>query len=181
MGVSHGSSRITDLRFRVFDRALHPDWFAVREHRRVTQAHWEADVRVIEGGHSVVFRAGPVRLTEVVAGPETALPAPGLVYHSPLRQDRSASLDPGGGVNYQTCFQVERVDPEVFAHLTDEMTLDAARGRLFHRFAPADRLAAPPVSHVRYEANARGLTVHTFHSFPGERAIVRSQSLFERR
>jgi hypothetical protein len=181
MGVSFGRSRVADLAFQVFTRAIHPDWFAVRQHRRVGQDGWEADIRIIEGGHAIIFRAGPVRLTEVLAGPETLLPEPGLLFHSPIRRERSTTLRPGGELDYQTCFDVERVDPEVFAHLSDEMTLDASRGRLFHHFAPANRMAPAPISHIHVEARVRGLSVHAFHTFPDERAIVRTQSLFEPR
>ena len=63
MGVSHGRSRVADLMFQVFSRSVHPDWFAVRAHRRLTLEGWEADLRIIEGGHAVVFRSGRVRLT----------------------------------------------------------------------------------------------------------------------
>lgn len=181
MGVSHSRSRVADLAFQVFSRSVHPDWFAVREHTRVKQEGWEADLRVIEGGHAVIFRSGGIRLSEVLAGPETLLPEPGLLFHSPIRHERTTTLRPNACVEYQTCFEVERVDPEVFAHLTDEMTLDASRGHLFHRFDPVNRMAPAPITHLRYEARVRGLTVHAFHSFPDEHAIVRTQSLFEPR
>jgi hypothetical protein len=181
MGVSFGRSRVAELSFQVFGRSVHPDWFAVRRHCRVGQGRWEADIRIIEGGHAVVFRSGLLRLTEVLSGPETMLPEPGLLYHSPLKHERTASLKPGPGVEYQACFEVERVDREVFAHLSDEMTLDASVGRLFHRFAPVNRMAPAPITHIRFEARVKGLTVHAFHSFPDERAIVRTQSLFEPR
>ena len=181
MGVSYRRSRVADLAFQVLGRLVHPDWFAVRAHRRVAQGNWEADLRIIEGGHAIVFRCGSVRLTEVLAGPETLLPEPGLLFHAPLGHERTTTLHPGTGVEYQACFAVERVDPEVFAHLTDEMTLDASPGRLFHRFAPVDRMAPAPLTHLRFEPSVRGLSVHAFHTFPGEHAIVRTQSLFERR
>jgi hypothetical protein len=181
MGVSFGRSRVADLTFQVFARAIHPDWFAARNHRRVTQDGWEADVRIIEEGHAITFRSGTVRLTEVLAGPETHLPEPGLLFHSPVRHERSMTLEPSGLMVYQTCFEVERVDHEVFAHLCDEMTLDASRGRLFHRFAPVNRMAPAPITHLHIESRVKGLTVHTFHTFPEERAIVRTQSLFELR
>jgi hypothetical protein len=181
MGVSHGRSRIADLAFRVFSRPIHPDWLAVREHHRVGVERWEADLRIVEGGHAVVFRAGPVCLTEILTGPETPLPEPGLIFHSSIRHERTATLRPNPTFEYQTCFEVERVDPEVFSHLSEEMALDASRGRLFHRFRPVNRMAPAPISHLRFEARVGGLTVHTFHSFPDERAIVRTQSLFEPR
>ena len=181
MGVSFGRSRVADLTFQVFSRAVHPDWFAVRQHRRVGQDGWEADIRIIEGGHAIIFRAGAVRLTEILTGPETLLPEPGLLFHSPIRRERSTTLRPSEALDYQTCFEVERVDPEVFAHLSDEMVLNTSRCRLFHRFAPANRMAPAPISHIHFEARISGLSVHAFHSFPDERAIVRIQSLFEPR
>lgn len=181
MGVSFGRSRVADLTFQVFARTFHPEWFLSRCHRRITQNGWEADVRIVEGGHSVIFRAGGVRLSEVLSGPETLLPEPGLLFHSPLRHERTATLRPRGEMDYQTCFEVERVDPQVFARLCDEMTLDASRGRLFHQFAPSNRMAPAPLSHIHVEPRVKGLIVHAFHSFPDEWAIVRTQSLFEPR
>ena len=181
MGVSFGKSRIADQTFQVFARAIHPDWFAARQHRRVSQEGWEADIRIIEGGHAIIFRSGAIRLTEILAGPETHLPEPGLLFHSSIRRERTMSLRPGDALDYQTCFDVERVDPEVFAHLSDEMVLDGRRGRLFHSFASPNRMAAAPISHIYIEARVKGLTIHAFHSFPDERAIIRTQSLFEPR
>lgn len=179
MSSSLGPSRVADLTFQVFGRSIHPDWFAVRAHRRVAVDGWQADLRIIAGGHAVVWRSGPSRLTEVLAGPLTPLPEPGVLFQSPIRHERMATLRPGVGIEYQASLEVERVDPEVFDHLCDEMTLDARRDRLFYRFADANRMARPAITHLAYESRARGLLVHAFHSFPAEHAIVRTQSLFE--
>ena len=179
MGVRHDRARITDLTLQVFSRAVHPEWFAVRAHVRVIQEGWEADVRIIEGGHAIVFRSGRVRLAEVLSGTAGALPDAGLLFHSRIRHERVARLHPNPSIEYQAAFEVERVDREVFTHLTEEMALDASRGRLFHRFAAANRLAPAPISHLRFEARKHSLSVYSFHSFPEENAIVRTQSLIE--
>lgn len=179
MGVSSGRTRLVDLAFRVYGRAMHPEWFAVRAHRRCAQAGWDVDVRIIEGGHAISWSCGAVRLVEVLAGPETPLPEAGLMFQAPVRSERSASLRPSDLIEYQTCFSAERIDAEVFNHLSDELALDASRHDLFHRFAPANRLAPAPLSRVHVEPRSRGLSVQTFHTFPDERAIVRTQSLFE--
>src|SRR4051812_35226095 len=179
MGVSSGRSRVADLAFSVFGRSIHPDWFAVRGHRRIARTGWEADVRVIQGGHAITWASGGVRLSEVLAGPETVLPEPGLLFHSHVKHERSTRLTPDRRVEYQTCFEAERLDAEVFAHLSEELTLDAASGDLFHRFAPTNRLAPAPISRLHVESRHRGLSIQAFHTFPEERAIVRVQSLFE--
>jgi hypothetical protein len=179
MGVRSGGLRVADLTFQVFNRALHPDWFAVRAFRRIARGNWEADVRIVAGGHVVIFRSGLVRLAEVLGGSETPLPESGVLFQSSIGHERSTTLRPGGPLEYQTCFEVERVDPQIFAHLSEEMTLDATPDRLYHRFRPANRMAPAPISHIRIDPRAQGLSIHSFHTFPDELAIVRTQSLFE--
>jgi hypothetical protein len=179
MGVGFGRSSVADLAFQVFNRSLHPEWFTTREFRRVEQKRWAADVRIIEGGHSAVFSAGTVRLTEVLCGPETVLPEPGRLFHSHLRRERSTILRPDGTIEYQSCLEVEKVDIEIFRHLCEEMSLNASRDLIFHRFPASNRLAPPPISHIQISARASDLSIQSFHSFPDECAIVRTQSLFE--
>jgi hypothetical protein len=179
MGVGFGRSRVADLAFQVFNRPLHPEWFRTREFRRVEQKRWTSDVRIVDGGHTVVFLSGSVRLTEVLCGPETVLPEIGRLFHSQLRRERSTILRPDGTIEYQSCLEVERIDAEIFRHLCEEMALNASGNPLLHRFPSANRLAPPPISHVQISARASDVSIQSFHSFPDECAIVRTQSLFE--
>ena len=179
MALNSSRPRAPLQTIRVFNRMIHPDWFAVKAHRRLVQDGWEADVRVIDGGHAIHWRFDSIRLTEVVAEPVVVLPEPGLLFHSGLRHERSTTLRPGVGVEYQSTFEVERCDAEVFDHLCTEATLDSTREGLFHSFATTNRLDPPAVSLIRFESRVRGLSIHTFHSIPAERAIVRTHSLFE--
>lgn len=179
MSVRSGRARLAELAFQVVQKPIHPEWFTVRAHRRFAKGEWEADVRIIDGGHAVIFRSGSLRLTEVLAAPGALPTSSGLLFQSPIRRERSTAMRPADLMDYQVCFEVERVDPEIFRHLCEEMTVDAARDRIFHRFEPSNRLAPSPLSHVRVDPLARGLSIQTFHSFPDELAIVRSQSLYE--
>ncbi len=179
MGVSSGRSRVAELAFRVFARPIHPEWFAVHAHRRVACGDWLADVRLVEGGHVVHWQLGGLRLTETLVGPETPLPEPGLLFHSAVRHDRSAELRPAGLAEYQTCFDVEHLDPEVFRHLSDELAHGGDKRDLAVAYAPANRLGPSPLSRLHIEPRVRGLSIQVFHTFPDERAIVRTQSLFE--
>ncbi len=179
MGVGSGRSRVAELSFQVFNRGLHPDWLTTREFRRVESSGWKADVRIIDGGHAVIFQSGLIRLTEILAGPETALPEPGVLFRAHLGHEKSAILRPGGDVEYQSCLEVEHVDLHVFRHLCEEMTRDPRHDRLFHHFRSPNRLAPAPISSVAISSRARDLSINSFHTFPNECAIVRTQSLFE--
>ena len=127
----------------------------------------------------MIFGSGQVRLTEILAGPETTLPEPGLLFHSAIRSERSTTLSPGGVVEYQTCFEVERVEPEVFRHLCEEMIADSTPHSMIFRFGSSNRLSPQPLSHVHMDVRVKGLSIQSFHTFPDESAIVRSQSLYE--
>jgi hypothetical protein len=181
MGVGSGRTRVADLSFGLYGRSLHPDWFRVRAHQRYAQAGWEADVRIVEGGHLLQWACGPVRLAEVLAGPlEEPLPEEGRLFQSAVKQERSTSRKLSPTITYHGCFAVERVSPGIFAHLDAELNLEAhARRGLFHRGRGGHRFEAAPLSRLTVEAHPRRLSVHAFHTFPAERAIVRTQSLFE--
>ena len=179
MGVSRKSRCVSDLQLRVLATAVHPDWFTVREHRRLVRTNWEADLRIIEGGHAVTWRFGGLRLTEMVCGSEAELPAAASLISAPFRRDKSATLRPGPNMEYQVNLGVERLTPELFGHLCDEFRIDATRGGLFYRQDASNRLAHAPLSFVRFDFVARGLSIQAFHTFPGECAIARTQSLFE--
>jgi hypothetical protein len=179
MGVGSDRTKVGELGFQVFGRTLHPEWFGARVFRRFAQGAWEADIRIIDGGHVILWGCGSSRLAEVLSGPEIALPESGLMFRSTLRAERSTSLR-RGDTAYQTCFAAERLSPEVFAHLSHELTLLPGRsGILIHQHARANRFAPAPLSRLEVETYARGLSVHAYHTFPDDRAIVRTQSLFE--
>lgn len=179
MEVGPGGVRVSDRVFRIFGKAIHPEWFSVRAHERYALGPWEADVRIVQGGHVVVFRAGSTVVTEILGARESPLPVGGLLLDSPVEGEHTESIRAGRDVAYQSCHEVERVDPEVFRHLCDEARLDATPGRLFHAFVPAHRFAPRPISLVRVDRLARGISIQAFHSFPDELAVLRSQSLFE--
>jgi Protein of unknown function DUF2617 len=179
MGVSFGRSSVTDLAFRVYNRPLHPEWYSTCAFRRVEFRGWRADVRIIEGGHAAIFRSGSICLCEVLCGPETGLPETGLVFHSQLKHEHSAALAPGGSVEYHMCFEVEQVDPEVFRNLCEEAARDSVPEGLFHSFRATNRLSPPPISQIHIDSTSRSLSIQVFHSFPEERAIVRTQSRYD--
>ena len=179
MGAGTRGIRVADRTLRVFERALHPEWFSVRAHERFSLGHWEADVRIVEGGHVIVFGGGETRVAEVFGGPETVLPPQGMLLNAPVRRERSVVLHPGGRIVYQACLEVERVDPEVFRHLCEEMIFDARGGRLFHAFPSANRMRPGALSHIRVDRLAAGASIQTFHSFPEDLAVFRSQTLIE--
>jgi hypothetical protein len=181
MSIGSGTTRVSDLKFQVFDRALHPEWFAVRAHRRFSGGGCSADVHLVEGGHVLIVAFGETRLTQVLSGPGAQLPEAGLLLRTSVRHERSALLRPSPRVEYQVCVEAERAEPEVFAHLCAELSLDAGRVGLFRRAATANRLAPVPLTHVVVAPGPRRLAFQATHTFPEDHTIVRVLAQLEPR
>ena len=78
-------------------------------------------------------------------------------------------------------FQVEVLAPEIFVHVHDEILNDGSKRGLLHNFPSHHRLAIAPLGYVSAEARPGCLFLSSFHTFPNEHTVVKTQSLIERR
>jgi hypothetical protein len=170
---------IETLVFRLYDRPLHPELFDTLAFRRVRNRDFTLSVRITPTGHVVEWRGERGTLTEVTCASEDPLPEQG--QHLQLRFDgeRRGRWEPGHGLHYQVGLQTEVLPPEVFLHVHDELANDGAkRGLLFH-FRPSFRLGLSPLGFVAAEQLPTGLSISSFHTFPEEFAVLKTQSLIE--
>jgi hypothetical protein len=115
----------------------------------------------------------------VTAAGDQELPIKRRLLGHRLRGEQNHRLACAHGINYQMSSQVEVLSPEIFLHVHDEILADK-RG-LLHNFQPHHRLAVAPLGFVAVEARADCLFITTFHTFPDENTVVKSQSLIERK
>ena len=141
---------------------------------------WGADLRIIEGGHAVLFRSGPVCLAEILSGPETVLPEPGLALPLPP-PPRTIHPPPARGPDRVSELRGCRAGRP--RDLPPPLRGDDPRRR---RARPSSIASDPPTAwprrrsaHLHIDVRASGLAIQSFHTFPDECAIVRTQSLFE--
>jgi hypothetical protein len=168
-----------DLAFRLYERAIHPELFEVFASIRVTGRNWVADVRISNAGHVVEFRDAVQTVTEVTGPAELVLPDRGLCVGHRLGGSKDWSFKLARGLNVHFSAHVEAVDVEVFRNLDQELTLDAGDATLAFRFPGGHRLQPGPLSVVQIETLTRGVMIHAFHTFPGNCAVLRTQSLYE--
>ena len=103
-----------------------------------------------------------------------------MIEHQ-LRGERCDMLGELPGLNYQVSFQVELLPPDPFLTVHHEILADGGKRGLLHAFAPNRRLALSPLGAIYVEAWDGCLSLATFHTFPDECAVVKTQSLIERR
>ncbi|MFN5900253.1 MAG: hypothetical protein ACK48Y_22180, partial [Planctomyces sp.] len=76
-------------------------------------------------------------------------------------------------------YQLETTDPEIYLQVHREMETDARKASLAIAL-PGSSAASPScLSYLCSDLLRNGLVVHSFHTFPGNGAILRIQSLFE--
>ena len=171
--------RASELVFQLYGRVLHPELFEICATRLIDRGGYSASIAITGFGHVVSWQREGLTLTEVATAAGEPLPLKRRLLSHRIGGERSDRLECRGGSRYQTCFQLERVDAEVFWALQQDLAASAAKRGLLHRFESPGRLTLGALSWIDVETRPRSLLVQAFHTFPDDLAIVKSQSLFE--
>jgi hypothetical protein len=169
---------VAELELRLYDRPLHPELFEALAWRAVSHDGGRLAVRLTPTGHALSWSRGGAHLEEVITAAGTELPGAGLRFAT--RFDRAHGRRAAvGDARYQVAAQVEVLEPEQFAHAHAELMADGERkGLVFH--GPAhNRIGLSPLGAVIVTALPRALSVHAFHTFPDECAVVKTQTLID--
>jgi Protein of unknown function DUF2617 len=177
--VSSVRAKIPDLVFQVYGRPLHPELFEVTQTRTVQRGPYEARIDITSCGHVVTWKYEGITLTEVATSASHPLPQRRRLLSYKLKGERSDQVQCRGGAIYQVNFQLEPVDPEVFWGFQTELANDGDREGMLHLFTPTGRMALGGLSLIKLETRPRKMLVQTFHTFPDDFAVVKSQSIFE--
>jgi hypothetical protein len=179
MRVDAARPDVASLMFRLFCRSVHPELLEVYARAAVRHELYAAELAICDAGHLISFHHNGQTVCEVTCTADRPLPHNRQVIGRRLRGHRNESVEHDCGILYHVSFQVEQLDAEVFQHCHEEMQGDSARARLSHCFSPTSRLSPAPLSYIHTEERPHSLLVHTFHTFPDNRAVVKTQSLFE--
>ena len=171
--------KVGELVFQLYGRSLHPELFEIRSTRTIDRGGYLATISITTAGHVVSWRKDGLTLTEVATSLAQPLPQKRRLLSHRIAGERSDRMECRGGAAYQTCFQLETAEQEVFWSFQGELAAEGAKRGLLHRFESAGRLALGALSWINVETRPRSLLVQAYHTFPDDLAIVKSQSLFE--
>ena len=96
-----------------------------------------------------------------------------------MKGQRTERMQCRGGIRYEVSIQLETVDPQVFWNFQLELAEGGKQQGLFHTFHSQSRIALGAVSSLHVETRSRSMLVQSFHTFPEDYAIVKSQSIFQ--
>lgn len=172
--------RVADLVFQVYGRPLHPELFDILAVRHIKRPDCALSVSITRTGHVITWQRDGLFLTEIADADQSLSEVRRLLCHR-LRGERGGAVSLSDGFTYQMTFQVETLAPEIFLHVHEEILADGSRRGLLHNFQPNHRLAVSPLGYVAAETRPGSLFLSTFHTFPEENTVIKTQSLIERK
>lgn len=163
----------------MFDRPVHPELIESLATQSFERDGYKLRLHLTAAGHLLEWRWNDLTLVEVLTEQSHPLPEGRQMFAHRVGGERNECFWPRECVSYHTCFQAEKLPPEVFYHFHDELRSDGEKDGVLHVLAPQDRLGLSPISFVDLQARAGSLIVHVYHTFPDEYTVVKSQTLIE--
>ena len=171
--------RLDHLRFLLYDRPLHPEFFDIYQELNIVKNAYEAQIWITGCSHVVGFYRGKQCLLEVTADSESELPLSGQLLKIPFRGEKDHECKRAEGINYMMNFQVETMSPEVYKKTHHDLAKQEHSRGMFLPFPMWMANSLTPFTYIDYNPKPNELQVYTFHAFPAELTIVKTQSIFE--
>jgi hypothetical protein len=171
--------KVSTLRFYLYDRPLHPELFDIYYDHQVTMERYEAQLWVTGCTHVIAFHSDGQSLVEVTADADCELPRHGIQLELPFRGEKAHETLKQWPIHYMMNFQVESMSPMAYSRTHHELARLGARRGLFVPFPTWRSRSLTPFTFIDYEVRPDQLHVFTFHAFPDDLTMVRTQSIFE--
>ena len=171
---------VSSLRFFLFDRPLHPELFRVYHDHHITTGAYEARIWVTGCSHVISFHREEAVLTQVIAEADSLLPNKGRLLELPLRGERDHHHNHTEQINYMMNFQLESMSRNVYSKTHHDLANQGVHSGIFvplSDWRTQDNLT--PFTFIDFQAKPKELHLFTYHAFPEELKMVRTQSIFE--
>ncbi len=184
MAVQVARPDVSDMMFLVFDRSVHPELFSTVKSQIVDHAEFAARASISTTGHVIELHIGGFVITEIATTRQQPLPHHKRACSRRLVGQRDQTIEFDCGIRYHGCYQLEKLEPEIFINVHEELLLDTRKAAIGHEFEAPTRFSPAPLSGMQIDImparnGPSGLLVHTYHTFPENCAVVKTHSLFE--
>ncbi len=177
MDLTYVGQNTSGLRFAVYSRALARDRFRVFEERVVDRETYAADLWIIGASHVLRLRMPDHSLTEVLACGESALPPDGRLHTIEDLDAGHCEVHIPSALSYKTEVTTTRCAEDEYLAEHARLSSGDHANRLVYAFPAGDGLVAPPLTVLDVlHADDNLLEIRTVHSYPQDRAIVRTHS-----
>ncbi|MBU0640504.1 MAG: DUF2617 family protein [Planctomycetes bacterium] len=179
MELTSPTQQAVDLHLFLYDRALHPELFRHFAAYRIEQARYHADIWIVGLAHVITVSAGRKTLTEVMSSESDLLPTRGGLSRFRLKGERDHDRRSADGWSYMVSSQVETMDEALYKSVHSDLVRHATKRGWFHEYDQWSDGDLMPFTYIDHEARDREFHIHAFHSYPLERTLIKTQSIFE--
>lgn len=163
----------------VLKRALHPEFFEIRQSRSYRDDFWELEAWLARGQHLMRFSQGSDGVVEVVTPDERSIPDQMILLSLPCAGERDYESRTGDHINYMSTVQTEVASESIFRANLEEMEEYALQNEaMLHRWR-AENCRLDSMSILDAQCFKREVHVQTWHYDATCYLIVRSQAIFE--
>ncbi len=168
---------ISELSFSLYQRSLHPELFNIYAKRQLKTEKYEAEIWATGCSHVVTVHSRGMCLTELISRPGQPLPKRGLVERFQFRGQKTHKSTLSRGLSYMTDFQVEKMSANLYRQSHMDLERFARNRGLFVKYPEMASGGLEPFSYIDFEARKNELHLHTFHAYPDQITIIKTQSL----
>jgi len=183
---------LDNLWLGVYVRPIHPEFFTIWAKRIYKRPAYDAEFWLVGPGHLLTVIAGRDCITEALVPQNLQLPTRGLLRRWKIHREHDARLEFRGPLTYQSSFQVEQMPLEEYLAQEMDFLASASKGGVFCMFdkrgtasgvkGPAYARYRPgeaPFAYAMLQPGANAFMLHTFHGFPSERTILKTQTVVD--
>ncbi len=168
------------MSLHLYRRPIHPELFETLAHREVCRDDYTLSVRITPSGHVIAWRSANLFLTEITAARGQPLPGRGHVWRHRFQGEQTDAFRASPLICYQMSAQAEVLSDQLFERIHDELMADGQKRGLLHLLHPHRRFGLSPIGFVAADARPGCLVINTFHTFPAECTLLKTQTLIER-
>jgi hypothetical protein len=179
MDTPRAKVAVSELIFSLYQRPLHPELFSISEKRHIRTEKYEVIIWVTDCSHVVSVFAKNTCLSELISTPDQLLPRRCLIERFQFRGKRSHKCTLSHGLSYMTDFQVEKMSANLYRQSHYDLERFARNRGVFVNFPPQSVGGLEPFSYIDFEARRSELHIHSFHAYPDQLTIIKTQSLFD--
>jgi hypothetical protein len=179
MAVQFARPAVSDLVLRVLSRRPHHEVFLGLATVKFEVGTALVEIQLHSAGHVLTWERGDVTIVEAIADMSVEVAEHRCLLVQKVRGCRTRSLSLPNGVRYDVGTQLETVQPDVYLQLHEELRQDCSGAEVAYEYPSPNRFSPGALSVIRAEVTQRSAMVHTFHTFPEQCAIIKTQSLLE--
>jgi hypothetical protein len=180
MDTSAKLNSLQSYQILLYDRALHPEFFELKNRRVDRLNGYELEAWLMGGSHVLRFEVGRSCACELLTDRETGLPEGGVItaFCCAGERDYDYSFEPAP-LNYITTVQTETLTENLYISTFEELlAFGRESGALIHQWQDG---VGPCLSMLDTQRHAREAHVQAYHLLANQGVVLRSQTIFEHR